>query len=113
MVSLDVASNCNCNPRGLSGWVAMINLQTAGERYTCELEGRRLSTFARCKNLTTRDKETTSPRMTFQSPKQVAGGFPVQRDFIDGSSNKRQLRHRAAQPRPHSVQTKSNALHGT
>src|ERR1700751_1958404 len=78
MVSLDVASNCNFNPKGLSGWVAMINLRSAAERYTCELKGRRSPTFVPRNDLTTRDNETTSPRMMFQlSSERIVGNSDV------------------------------------
>jgi hypothetical protein len=33
MVSLGFSSNCNFNPLGLSGWVAMTNLQTRQGEY--------------------------------------------------------------------------------
>src|SRR5215469_10129396 len=52
MVSLDVASNCNFNPKGLSGWFAMINLRTAGREVHLRTERKPLpQTFARCSNI--------------------------------------------------------------
>src|SRR5438552_18454492 len=38
MVSLVFSSNCNVGPRGVIGWAAMFNLQSAAERYNCELK---------------------------------------------------------------------------
>src|SRR5262249_22686051 len=74
MVSLGFCSSCNFNARGLSGWVAMTNLQTAAERYTCELKGSPPPQRSRDAK-TCRDKENSSPRMTFQTLIEIAGGL--------------------------------------
>jgi hypothetical protein len=38
MVSLDVVSNCNFNPKGLCGWLAMVNLGNRGREEHLQTE---------------------------------------------------------------------------
>src|SRR5262249_30216957 len=74
MVSLGFCSSCNFNARGLSGWAAITTRQTPAKRYTCELKGSPPPQRSRDAK-TCRDKENGSPRMTFQTLIEIAGGL--------------------------------------